>query len=149
MFHAVIQRPRLPVASPSCIYIIWHTWPPHMASLENIKNGDCSWAFHCLSLVVIRVNFSHISLGRKSYDPLEKQVGYLLNPKCCLAQRSKPIFFGGPQTLISIWMRSLAGMEKARKMEWLLVHLFLTLSSCDLPGVTNKLIWNVHTKYIL
>lgn len=40
--------------------------------LEKIKNGDCSWAFHCLSLVVIRVNLNHISLDRKSCDPLEK-----------------------------------------------------------------------------
>lgn len=42
-----------------------------MAWTKKIKNGDCSRTCHCLSLVVIKVNFNHISLGRKSYDPLQ------------------------------------------------------------------------------
>ena len=46
-----------------------------MASSDGLAREDKEWrllmTFHCLSLEVIEVDFNHISLSRKSYDPLE------------------------------------------------------------------------------
>ena len=66
--------------------------------------------------------------------------------------RSKLILFQWPSDS-NCYMNEITDRDgKKRKMEWLLVHLFLTLSSCALSGVTKKLInlkCNVNVKYIL